>query len=509
MGHTQYAVVRQVMRDVYKFKLVTSGDCDLCWMDTGVTPEVVAKLKAYQKINHFPNTSCITRKNKLGRNLTRMRKMFKKDYNFFPPTWTLPGEWDEFKAELSQGKGRTYIVKPESMSQGKGIFLTKTFDRIDQGTRCVVQRYVRKPYLIEGLKFDLRIYVLVYGCDPLRVYLFKEGLARFSTNEYARPSKDNMQNLYMHLTNYAINKTNTNFVFNSDANNPTTGHKRSLSFVWNYIDAHGGNSKSVQRKIQRAIVKTLCAVQPQLARCFRSCQPTHFENSMCFEILGFDILLDHRLKPWLLEVNHSPSFHTDTPFDRKVKTELIADTIRLLGLDPAHRIVHAEKEQARLNARVYTRTIQDKLTREEREETRERRMAERDKYEDRNSGGFARIYPDEKTLAKCQSFIVHAQSELDHFYGLRKEHFARLRLPLKTSTRTISKSFVARDGRRRGSKQRSEDGTRMNKVLEIYGGRKELRCALKDVGNRGGLGKSLVKSAAKISGFSRHCESGQ
>eukprot|EP00826_Nyctotherus_ovalis_P056676 TRINITY_DN769_c0_g8_i1.p1 TRINITY_DN769_c0_g8~~TRINITY_DN769_c0_g8_i1.p1 ORF type:complete len:502 (+),score=110.94 TRINITY_DN769_c0_g8_i1:321-1826(+) len=501
------------MRDVYKFKLVTSGDCDLCWMDTGVTPEVVAKLKAYQKINHFPNTSCITRKNKLGKNLTRMRKMFKKDYNFFPLTWTLPGEWGELKAELSQGKSRTYIVKPESMSQGKGIFLTKTFDRIDQGARYVVQRYVRKPYLIEGLKFDLRIYVLVYGCDPLRVYLFKEGLARFSTNEYARPSRDNMQNLYMHLTNYAINKTNANFVFNSDANNPTIGHKRSLSFVWNYIDAHGGNSKSIQRKIKRAIVKTLCAVQPQLVRCFRSCQPTHFENSMCFEILGFDILLDHRLKPWLLEVNHSPSFHADTPFDQKVKTELIADTIKLLRLDPAHRIIHAEKEQARLNARAYTRTIQDKITREEREEAKESSMAERDKYEQKNGGGFTRIYPDERANAKYQSFIAHAQSELDRFYGLRKEYFAQLRLAQKTSSRASSKSFVARDGRRRGSKLQSEDGARMSKVLEIYGGRKEPRCVLKDVGNRGssiaGSGKSLVKSALKAKIFSRYSESGQ
>ena len=49
-------------------------------------------------------------------------------------------------------------------------------------------------------------------------------------------------------------------------------------------------------------------------------------NSMCFEILGFDILIDEKLKPWLIEINHTPSFATDTPLDNKKKKDLIADT---------------------------------------------------------------------------------------------------------------------------------------------------------------------------------------
>ena len=61
---------------------------------------------------------------------------------------------------------------------------------------------------------------------------------------------------------------------------------------------------------------------------------------MCFQILGFDIMLDEKLKPWLLEVNQSPSFGDDTPLDTKIKSNLIADTFKLLHLTKDNRNKH-------------------------------------------------------------------------------------------------------------------------------------------------------------------------
>ena len=65
---------------------------------------------------------------------------------------------------------------------------------------------------------------------------------------------------------------------------------------------------------------------------YRSCQPDDIENSLCFQILGFDIMLDYDLRPWLIEVNHAPSLATESAFDKNLKLQLIEDTLRLLNL---------------------------------------------------------------------------------------------------------------------------------------------------------------------------------
>ena len=183
ISSTQYDVIPKVMQDIFKFQVTTDSesDWDLFWADTGVTPEMVTKLKPYQKINHFAGMSCLARKNFLGRNLMKMRKLFPKEYKFCPQTWILPLDLYDFKIQFNKNRNKTYIIKPEALSQGKGIFLTRNYETIDLSGHYVAQRYIHKPLLIDGLKFDLRIYVLVYGCDPLRIFVYREGLARLAT----------------------------------------------------------------------------------------------------------------------------------------------------------------------------------------------------------------------------------------------------------------------------------------------------------------------------------------
>ena len=75
---------------------------------------------------------------------------------------------------------------------------------------CVISHYIVDPLLINGLKFDLRIYVLVTCFDPLRIYVYNEGLTRFATDQYKL--SDCITNPFAHLTNYNVNKMNEKFI---------------------------------------------------------------------------------------------------------------------------------------------------------------------------------------------------------------------------------------------------------------------------------------------------------
>jgi tubulin polyglutamylase TTLL6/13 len=88
--------------------------------------------------------------------------------------------------------------------------------------------------------------------DPLKIYLFKEGLARFSTEVYQQPCKKNLGNLFMHLTNYAINcKNKGKFQFNQGLQESNAGHKRTFSSVLEHIKGNVPEGASKIEKMMR------------------------------------------------------------------------------------------------------------------------------------------------------------------------------------------------------------------------------------------------------------------
>lgn len=71
--------------------------------------------------------------------------------------------------------------------------------------------------------------------------MYNEGLSRFATEQYVPPSHSNLDNLFMHLTNYAINKNSSKFIQNKSEDDDSIGHKRSLTFIWRYLAQLGHN----------------------------------------------------------------------------------------------------------------------------------------------------------------------------------------------------------------------------------------------------------------------------
>jgi len=204
-----------------------------CYWGTPLPEEVLGKLNSYQKVNHFPGSYSMGRKDLLWRNLhiqMRGQGASCKDEGFIAKSFILPQDRELMTAaflEAEKEKGTAaFIMKPPGGAQGQGVSLVTKAEQVPREKQLVVQRYITDPLCINQRKFDLRVYVAVVSVDPLKIYIHREGLARFATMPYEWDGK-NVDRL-MHLTNYSLNKKSDDFEENDDLEK-ATGHKWALS----------------------------------------------------------------------------------------------------------------------------------------------------------------------------------------------------------------------------------------------------------------------------------------
>ena len=112
--------------------------------------------------------------------------------------------------------------------------------------------------LIEGKKFDLRMYLVCFGLEPMHAYAYREGMVRICTADYELPNKENMKNTFMHLSNYSLNKENTDF-----SKDLIGGSKRTLSSMLKTIETEEIKSK-IWESIDTCFRKTISALTPFL-----------------------------------------------------------------------------------------------------------------------------------------------------------------------------------------------------------------------------------------------------
>jgi tubulin polyglutamylase TTLL6/13 len=122
----------------------------------------------------------------------------------------------------------------------------------------------------------MRIYVLVMSCDPLTIFLHKEGLVRFATQPYQplniNSDKEIMKNMFVHLTNYALNKANSEFKQASSIDDEQ-GHKRSITSLLKRLSSDKKDVDSMLSDIKDIIIKTMLSIQRELAHSYRVNQP--------------------------------------------------------------------------------------------------------------------------------------------------------------------------------------------------------------------------------------------
>ncbi|XP_071870954.1 tubulin monoglutamylase TTLL4 [Bombus fervidus] len=275
-------------------------------------------LKESQKINHFPGTFQIGRKDCLWLNLSRMMlKHGAQEFDFVPRTYVLPRDLSSFRQVWKKlGSKEKWIVKPPASARGTGIKVVNRWSQIPRKRAVIVQHYLSRPKLISGMKFDLRLYVLVTSFNPLKIYIYPDGLVRFASVKYS-DDISYLNNRFMHLTNYSINKTNSTYT-----------DKWALKTLWSYLEQEHVNVSMLWASMKDIVVKTMIAGESNITPLTRINTSSRY---CCYELFGFDILLDENLKPWLLEVNISPSLKSSSGLDSAIKGPLIQAVLNIVG----------------------------------------------------------------------------------------------------------------------------------------------------------------------------------
>nr|XP_055029113.1 tubulin polyglutamylase TTLL5 isoform X3 [Misgurnus anguillicaudatus] len=405
-----------------------SNEFNLMWTGSHLKPYLMHSLQDFQKVNHFPRSYELTRKDRLYKNIQRMQQTHGfQNFHIVPQTFVLPADYQEFSHSFSKDKG-PWIIKPVASSRGRGIYLVNSLSQIQLDENILISRYINNPLLIDGFKFDVRLYVLVTSFDPLLIYLYEEGLARFATVKYDRATA-NIKNQFMHLTNYSVNKKSSDYVSCDDPEVEDYGNKWSMSAMLRYLRQEGKDTTLLMGQIEDLIIKAVLSAEIHIATACKMFVP---HRCNCFELYGFDVLIDSNLRPWLLEVNLSPSLACDAPLDLKIKASVISDMFSLVGFvcqDPSLR--QPRSERPGIDSRMKNPTqkpqramsIQRPVSEAQREKQSGKRMdstvgltAEevkvlrrvQEEYERR--GGFVRIFPTADTWELYSGYLEYKTS---------------------------------------------------------------------------------------------------
>ena len=181
-----------------------------------------------------------------------------------------------------------------------------------KSSKIILQKYIENPLLYNGRKFDVRLWVLL--THKMEIYMFKEGHLKATSFNYTSDNTD----LYIHLTNYSVQKYSDNFEKFEDGNEISLDDlQKSLNKCYNL---NINIREEIISKMKNIILISMESVKKLINK---------FHRKNCFEIFGYDFMVDVELNPFLIEINTNPGLEISSPLIQKLVPRMIDDAFRL------------------------------------------------------------------------------------------------------------------------------------------------------------------------------------
>lgn len=314
LGRIRFKSVYDAMRDNGIEYSENDKTAALVWHDSIKDIDYFKYLQPWQMVNRIPNINVLCRKASFARLIQRISPIFPNLFSFVPKSYILPFRSADFLRAVAKAK-RRFIVKPDCGSLGQGITIVEPGQEYaPEDILAVAQDYI-DSLLLDNTKFDLRIYVLITSIDPLEIYVHRDGLARFCAEQ------DGSRSMYSKLTNVGLNKDKVVEEFSEIS--------RLISDVFPRLEKElGMDIKDLWGQIDEVVVLSILSAYDILKKGVEwQCPSVGY--SRCFQILGFDILLDREFKPHVLEVNYRPSLEYHRGRERRMKVQMIREALQI------------------------------------------------------------------------------------------------------------------------------------------------------------------------------------
>ena len=241
-------------------------------------------------------------KSDLARALMRWRH--EKGAPRFPETFVMPDDRAAFLEFAAQNPGLMYIGKPHRGTGGQGMTISRDPEAIAAREGIVAQRYIERPYLVDGRKGHVRLYGLVTSLDPFRAYVYGDGIVRFAPDDYD-VSEAGLANVHAHVTNTALHRGHAKLVVSEDASQENVGAVWSLNAYLERMQTEGVDTDALRAEL-RLLVAGFLGV---LARegLFAAQAKAAPRRGFPFKLFGLDVLIDADARPWLIEAQRKPA----------------------------------------------------------------------------------------------------------------------------------------------------------------------------------------------------------